>query len=242
MELKMAKLSKTKRKQPESAKLIEDPNELRERLTKTEEFLEKNRRWVFIIGGAIIVLITAFFAFKYYLDRQNLDAQANMFQAQYYFEDDEFNLALNGDGNNMGFLEIIDEYPLTEAANLAHFYAGVSFMNLGQFEDALHHLRKFRSRDLLVRPRAHSLIGDAYMELNNYRDAARFYNRAADYKPNKFFTPIYLMKGALAHELDGNHRAAMDNLETLVNDFADSDRVMDAKKELARLRGEVGRN
>jgi tetratricopeptide (TPR) repeat protein len=242
MEFEMAKVSKTKKKQPERAKLVEDPNELRERLTRTEEFLETNRKWVFLIGGAIVVLIMAFFGFKYYVDRQNLEAHANMFQAQYYFEDDEFSLALNGDGNNMGFLEIIDEYPLTEAANLAHFYAGTSFLHLGQFEDAIHHLRKFKSRDLLIRPRAYALIGDAYMELNDYREAARFYNRAASYKPNKFFTPTYLMKGALAYELGGNHNAAINNLETIINDFVQSDRVMDAKRELARLRGEVGRN
>jgi tetratricopeptide (TPR) repeat protein len=238
----MAKLSKTQKKQPENTKLMEDPEALRERLTRTEEFLENNRKWVFIIGGAIVVLVTAFFAFKYYIDRQNLEAQASMFQAQYYFEEENWTMALNGDGNELGFLDIINEYPLTDAANLAHFYAGVSFMHQGQFDDAIHHLRKFKSRDLLVRPRAFALIGDAYMEQNNYSEAAKFYKRAADYKPNRFFTPTYLLKGALANELNGNNRAAIANLETIISDFPESERLMDAKKELARLRGLVGSN
>lgn len=235
----MAKLSKTQKKKPENAKLIEDPEALRDRLTKTEEFLEQNRKWVFIIGGVVVVLISAFFLFRYYLERQNLEAQASMFQAQYYFEEDELNYALNGDDNDLGFLDIINDYPLTEAANLSHFYAGVIYLNQGQFDDAIHHLKKFKSKDLLVRPRAYSLIGDAYMEQNNYSEAAKYYRRAANYKPNKFFTPIYLMKGALAYELNGNTNAAISNLETIVNDFADAEQVMDAKKEIARLRGTV---
>lgn len=231
----MTKTSKTKKKQSESAEWIEDPNALRERLSKTEEFLEKNRRWVFTLGGALVVLIIAFFAFRYYLERRNQTAQANMFQAQYYFESDSLNLALDGDGNNYGFLEIIDEYPLTEAANLAHYYAGVSFLDLGEFEDAIRHLKKFKSKDLLVQARAYALIGDAYMEQENYESAASSYRKAANYKPNEFFTPTYLMKEALALELNGKTSSAIGVYQKVVDEYPESDRVAEAKKELARL-------
>lgn len=238
----MAKLSKTNKKQPESAKLMEDPNALRERLTSTEEFLEKNRKWVFLIGGALVVLIAAFFGFKYYVDKQNSVAQVNMFQAQYFFEADSLSKALNGDGNSYGFLEIIDEYPMTEAANLAHFYSGVSFLKLGEYEEAISHLKKFKAKDLLLQARAYALIGDGYMELENYSESAKYYSRASNYKPNKFFTPTYLMKGALANELNGDKKAAVKNLETLINEFGDSEYINEAKRELARLNGELSSN
>lgn len=233
--IEMSKTFKTKKKQSESAEWIEDPNALRERLSKTEEFLDKNRRWVFIAGGALVVVIVAFLAFNYYIDRRDQAAQANMFQAQYYFEADSLNLALEGDGNDYGFLEIIDEYAMTEAANLAQYYAGVSFLRLGEYEDAIKHLKKFSSKDLLIQARAYSLIGDAYMEQEDYTAAARFYKKAANYKPNEFFTPTYMMKHALANELGGNVDAAIKVYKKLVDKYPNSDRMADAKKELARL-------
>src|SRR5690606_18599485 len=162
-------------------------------------------------------------------------AQANMFQAQYYFEADSLNLALEGDGNNYGFLEIIDEYPMTDAANLAHYYAGVCYLKLGEYEDAIKHLKKFSSKDLLIRPRAYSLIGDAYMELEDYQSAAKYYKKAVKYKPNEYFTPTYMMKLALANEKLGKIASAVEAYEKLVGEYPNSDRTADAKKELARL-------
>src|SRR5690606_22276199 len=121
-------------------------------------------------------------------------AQREMFQAVYYFEADSLDLALNGDGNNLGFLDIIDDYGITDAANLANYYAGAAFLKQGKFQVARLYLEDFKSNDLLVQARAYSLIGDTYMEEDNFEQAARYYSRAANYKPNKYFSPTYLMK------------------------------------------------
>ena len=120
-----------------------------------------------------------------------------MFQAVYYFEADSLDKALNGDGNNLGFLDIADEYGITDAGNLANYYAGVSYLKQGKFELARLYLEDFSADDLLIQARAYSLVGDSYMEEEKYDDAAKYYNKAANYKPNKYFSPTYLMKRSL---------------------------------------------
>ncbi|MGK7395861.1 MAG: tetratricopeptide repeat protein [Candidatus Cyclobacteriaceae bacterium M3_2C_046] len=232
----MANIKKSKKSQPQQgSELLEDPQAIAEKLSRTEEFIEKNRKWVFIVGGIIVVITAAFFFYRYYIDNRDELAQGEMFQAVYYFENDSLNLALNGDGNNYGFLEIIDDYPMTEAANLAQFYTGVSYLKLERFEEAIDYLKEFTSSDYVVKARALSLIGDAYMELESYQEAAEFYEDAADYKPNQYFTPQYLMKGALAYEMSGNLEEAQELYQTIVDEYIDSNLFQEAKKQLARL-------
>ncbi len=230
-------MAKANRKQDKktSAKAIENPEVIADNISKFEQYLEKNRKIVLIVGGIIAVAVIGYFLYQYYTTNQNKIAQREMFQAQYYFEADSLGLALNGDGNNFGFLEIIEDYPLTEAANLSHYYAGLSFLKLGQFEQAIEHLEKFSSDDYVVQARAYVLIGDAYMEQENYGKAAKFYDRAAGYKPNEFFTPSYLLKEALAHEMMGEFKAAADSYETIVEEYPESNQIQEAKKQLHRL-------
>jgi len=74
--------------------------------------------------------------------------------AQKYFEQDSLNKALNGDGQNPGFLDIIDEYSMTNASNLANYYTGLIFLKQGKYQDAINYLEKFDSDDEFVGPMA----------------------------------------------------------------------------------------
>jgi len=223
-------------KKKESEKeLLENPEVLVEKLEGAEQWVEKNPKLVFGIVGILLLIVAGYFGFNYYISSQNDQAQREMFQAIYYFEADSLSLALNGDGNNLGFIDIIEEYKFTDAANLAHFYAGVSFMKQGKFEAARLYLLDFSSRDLLVQARAYSLIGDAYMEEENYADAATFYNKAASYKPNKFFTPSYLMKAALAHEKLNQNDKAKQAYDKIITNYTESAEYQNARKFKARL-------
>ena len=103
-----------------------------------------------------------------------------MFQAVYYFEKDSLVQALNGDGNNYGFLEIIDEYGLSDAANLSKFYAGASYLKLGNYENAINYLDEFSSSDLLIQARAYSLIGDAYVDIGDYDNSIYYFKKASN--------------------------------------------------------------
>ena len=232
-------MAKTKKSAPKSAgsDILENPEALAEQLSRTEEFLEKNKNVVFGIGGFIAVVIAGYILFNYYTSSQNEAAQREMFQAVYYFEADSLGKALNGDGNSYGFLEIIEEFPLTEAANLSQFYTGNIYLQLGDFEGAIRYFKEFSSSDYLVQGRAYSLIGDAYAELGQYGDAISSYEKAISYYPNKEFTPVYLTKAAVVYEADGQMDEALRCYKQILDDYPQSAEQRDAKKHKARIEG-----
>lgn len=215
--------------------LLENPEAIKEQLIGAETWLEKNPKIVIGIGAVILIAIGGFFGFKYYTGIQNTEAQKEMFQAIYYFEQDSLEQALNGDGNNLGFINIIEDYGMTDAANLANYYAGASYLKQGKFEVARLYLEDFSSNDLLVQARAYSLLGDTYMEENKFEEAAKYYNKAANYKANKYFSPAYLMKEALAYEKLNQNEKAIAVYETVISQYSESAEYQNARKYLAKL-------
>ena len=223
------------KKEEHKHELLENPEALKEKLAGAENWLEQNPKIVVGVAAAILIIVGGYFAFNYYKNSQNDLAQKEMFQAVYYFEADSLDKALNGDGNNLGFLEIIDEYSVTDAANLANFYAGVSYLKQGKFELARLYLEDFNATDLLIQARAYGLVGDSYMEEKKYDDAAKYYNKAANYKPNKYFSPSYLMKEALAYEKLNQNDKARETYDKIINLYWESSEYQNAPKFKARL-------
>lgn len=222
-------------KKEENKSVLENQEALQEKVIGFEHWIESNSKIVFGVIGALVLAVGAYFGFKFYTSSQNEIAQKEMFQAIHYFESDSLNLALNGDGNNLGFVQIIDEFGMTEAANLANYYAGAAYLKQGKFDAAILYLEDFSSSDLLVQARAYSLLGDANMELQKFDEAADFYNKASNYKPNKFFTPNYLMKEALAYEKLNNKEKAIAAYERIITEFSDSPEYQNARKYKAKL-------
>src|SRR5688500_8162622 len=169
--------------------------------SRTEKYIEENKRSLSIIVGAIVVIIGGYFAYTpLYVAPQDLEAQAQMFVAEQYFEQDSLDKALNGDGNYPGFIEIADEFSITPTGNLANYYAGICFLRKGDFTQAIEYLEKFESDDQVIGPIAVGATGDAYMELKQVDEAIEHYLKAAKLQENDFTTPIYLMKAGLAYE------------------------------------------
>jgi predicted negative regulator of RcsB-dependent stress response len=222
-------------KKEESKDLLENPEVIQEKLEGIEHWVEKNPKLLIGVIGAIVLAVGGFFGYRYWVGNQDAQAQKEMFQAVRYFEADSLNLALNGDGNNLGFLQIVEDYSLTEAGNLANFYAGAIYLKQGKFPLAIFHLEDYKANDLLVQARAFSLIGDAYMEQKNYEDAAKYYEKAAGYKPNKEFTPVYLMKAGLAYEKLNNTDKAKAAYQTIIDKYWESSELQNAKKFKAKL-------
>lgn len=222
-------------KKQENKDLLENPDAIAEKVEGIEHWVEDNPKIVFGVLGALILAVGAFFGYRYYVGTQEEIAQKEMFQAVHYFEADSLDLALKGDGNNLGFEQIIEDYGMTDAANLANYYAGAISLMQGKFQLAIFYFEDFSSDDILIQPRAYSLMGDAYMELKEYESAAKYYNKASNYKPNKFFTPTYLMKEALAYEkLDQKEKAVL-VYQKIIDEFWDSGEYQNARKFKAKL-------
>lgn len=215
--------------------IFESSEALAEKVGTAEEFVEKNKSIFSILGVVLLVAIAGIFLFRYWQDAQDKEAQSELFQAVYYFESDSLNLALNGDGNNLGFVDIIEDYGMTPAGNLAKYYAGACYLKDGSYNQAIGNLESFSTGDPLVQARAYALIGDAHMELGEFDDAAGNYSKAANYETNEFFSPDYFKKASVAYEQLGEYGDAAAQLEKIVSMYPTSTAATDAKKYLARL-------
>jgi predicted negative regulator of RcsB-dependent stress response len=220
-----------------SVEVLESPEVLQDRLNSSMEYVKENKNKLSYIVGAIALIVGGFFFFRYYQSTQNADAQKAMFQAVYYFEADSLNKALNGDGKNPGLKEIADDFSGTQAGNLAHFYVGATYLKQGKFDEAITYLSGFSSSDLVVQGRAYCLIGDANMEKNNLDEALSYYEKAANYNPNKEFTPRYLMKVAVAADLKKDNSKAIAAYDKIINEYPLAQEINDAKKYKALLEG-----
>jgi TolA-binding protein len=217
--------------------LLENPEVLADRIEKGEDFLKKNSKVLAGVLAAAVVLIGGILFFQINTQNQNEKAQAEMFQAVYFYEQDSIEFALNGDGINKGLLTIVEDYPRTDAANLAHFYIGSIYLSQKDFQNALTHLEDFSADDYLVQSKAYSLIGDANLELGNIDDAISQYTKAARTNENKFTTPKYLAKLAVAQEEAGKVEDAIKTYTEIEEKYYESFEFAIARKHKARLEG-----
>ena len=206
-----------------------------ETLTRTEQWVENNQKTLSTIVFTIVGVIALFLAFdKFYLEPVNERAQQKLFKSVNYFEADSFNLALYGVNDEYGLLDIVDEYGSSDAGNLANYYAGISFLNMGDNESAIDYLSDFSSDDEVVSSIAFGSMGDAYMNIGEFEDAINFWTKAAFNSKNNFTTPIYLKRAAMALEEDGNIDRALEYYSTIKKDYSESDEARDIDKFITR--------
>ena len=211
-----------------------------EAFSRTEQFIEKNQKIILIVVGAIILVVLGYFGFKrLYLAPREKEAQSQMFMAEKYFEMDSLTRALKGDGNYLGFLDIMDQYKFTKSANLSHYYAGICYLKKGEFQNAIDHLSDFSSDDELIGPMAIGALGDAYMELNNTDKAIDCYLKAADKRKNDLTSPMFLMKAGMACELAGKNDLALKTYMRIKTEFSRTNEGREIDKYIARLNGLV---
>ena len=209
-------------------------------MSKTEEFIEKHQKIILIVVGVLIVAVLGFFGFrKYYLEPKEKEAQAQLFMAEMYFEQDSLYKALNGDGNYLGFLDIRDQFGLTKSANLATYYAGICYLKMGDFENAISFLRKFSGGDKVVGPMATGAIGDAYMELDQTDQAIDYYLDAADQSNNDVTAPLFLMKAGMAYEIQGKYKKALEQYKRIKTEYPRSFEATEIDKFISAMEGKV---
>ena len=208
-----------------------------EALTRTEQFIEDNQKILTIIVGVIVVLVVGYTFFKKVVVQPRYkEALSQMYVAERYFEKDSFNLALNGDGNNLGFLDIIDQYKITKAANLSKYYAGISYLHLGQYDDAINYLSRFHGRDVMVSVVALGAIGDAWMQQGDKEKALDYYLKAANKTKADFVTPIYLMKAGEVLENLKRYDKALEVYTEIKEKYPKSKEAQNIEKYITRVK------
>ncbi len=202
-------------------------------LSKTEVWIEEHQNLIYGIIAAIIVIAGIIWGLKALNDKKDRNASKEIFTAQKYFEKESYEAALTGDGNYLGFTEVYDEYTNTKTGKLAAYYAGISYLKLGQYNEAIDYLKKFNSKDEILAPMALGAIGDCYMELDDVNNAAVYYDKAANKSKNEFTGPTFLTKAALTYEILGDYNNALRCYKALKADYPLSNEAFEIDKSIA---------
>lgn len=219
---------------------LEDPESIAGQFDRVEDFYLSNRNIVLGVAGGVLLLIAGFFGYRYYQSTRNEEGQNKLFPSVYQYEADSIQTALKGRTSQPGLVAVADEFGGTSAGNIAHFIAGAAFLKDGKYDQAIEQLKSFSSSDLMVQARAYALIGDACMEKKDFSEAINYYNKAVDYKANKYFTPTYMMKLALAYEQAKENDKALNTYNDILEKYADAAEAPTARKYKSMLEATAG--
>jgi len=202
----------------------------------SEAYLMKNRKG--IIGGiiAVIIIIAAFFAYKYlYLAPREEKAEIAIFKGEEYFGKDAYEIALNGDSiSYKGFIKIADEFSGTKTANLAKAYAGICYAQLGKYNEAQKFLSDFDGDDQMVSPAILGALGNCYAQLNQLDKATSTLLDAAKKADNNTLSPVYLLQAGLIMEQQGKYADAVEAYTSIKDKYFNSYQAMDIDKYIER--------
>lgn len=191
-------------------------------VTKVLSFFNKYQNIIYGVIIGILVIVLAIMAFnRFYVQKKNAEAAAQIVQPiQWLTKGDTASLkmALEGDGENDGFLDIASHYKITRTANTANYYAGLTYLKLGQKEEALDYLTKFKKKEDVLWYACQATIGDLYDEQGDESKAISYYEKAVKGK-DPFFTPIALFKLGQMYERQGDWKKALAAYETIEKDF-----------------------
>lgn len=205
---------------------------------KSNSFIQENQKsLVFIIGG-IIVLVLLYIGYQQlYLGPRAKTAAEQIYKAEQYAMIDSLQQrAIDGDGSYPGFKEIADEYSNTKSANIANAYLGGLYLRQGQYEEAIKSLQNYsQTGSEILDPLVIGMIGDAYSELKDYPNAAKYYKNAASKSPNSFTTPLMLKKLGLVYEAQQDYKQALNAYKQIKSDFPDSQEASTVEALIARV-------
>ena len=217
-----SKAKKAKNKIEEHSTTADVFNTLDETASRSEKFVIKNQKTIFIVLALLVVLILSYLPYQKYIKAPKEKEAANELAfPKVYFEkattstvavDSLFTLGLNGADGKLGFVDIASQYSGTKAGNLANYYAGISNLKIKNYQEAIEYLEQFSSDDELLGPTAKGAIGDAFADINQPEDALEYYLKAADLKDNNFSSPLFLFKA-------GNTAMGLEKFSTALDIF-----------------------
>lgn len=205
-----------------------------EAVSKADVFFKENGKLIYGCVAAVLVIALCVLAYnRFILQPQKQQATEQMAQAERWFQAGEYQLALEGDDNYPGFEEIIDKYG-AKAGQAVYMYGGVAKLQTGQFEEAIGLLKKYKGEDPILLARAQACIGDAYVELENYKDAIAWYEKAAKTTDNAF-AAAYLLKAGIAAEAAGDNTKALGFYQTIKDQWVAAPEAMEIDKYITRI-------
>ena len=212
---------------------------LDEGASKTEAWVEKNQKVIFGFVSVIALCVLGYLLYqKFYQEPQQLEASNEMYQAQSFFtealnattgKDSLYNMALNGRAGKYGFVDIADKYSGTDAGNQANYYAGMAYLSIKKYQEAINYLDKYKGGDEMTGPLAKGAIGDAFIQLNQPDEALKYYQEAASMRSNDVTTPRFLLKAGITSLGLGKADEALKYFTTITEEYEESAEAVKAK-------------
>ena len=219
-------------------KQVQDSEQSEVIIAQAKDFWTRNSKWILGVGTILVLSVGGWFFYKNFVVKPKEEKAAElMWKAEEYFRMDSSRLALNGDGQNPGFLSIISKYGGTDAGNLANYYAGVCYLKQNDNQNAVKYLKKFDSDAKQIQQRAYKLLGDAYGDLGNNKEALDYYKKAAHhFEADKQSSAEALgMAAYFAEKMVKDQKEAIALYTELKKKFPNTDEGRAADKYLGRL-------
>ncbi|MCR5464503.1 MAG: tetratricopeptide repeat protein [Bacteroidales bacterium] len=208
-----------------------------ETVSKTDQFFRENKKTIYGILIALLIIGLAIVGYyKLIYQPKAKEAARQMYPAEANFRSGEFDLALNGDGNVLGFSQIIDDFGAKGGRDV-YFYAGLCEYNLGNYQQAIDYLKKYKSDEAITKARALACMGDAYSGLENYKEALRCYDQAiaVDDSFSNIFNATYMLKAGVVCEQLGDNAKALSYYKAIKDKYPQSMEGYDIDKYISRI-------
>lgn len=202
------------------------------------DFVKTNQKTLTYTVTILVAVVLAYFGYaELYQNPREAKAADTMFTAEKYFALDSSNYVLNGDGQNKGVLYVIKQYSGTKAANLANYYAGISYYRLNDYKKAIEYLKDFSTPAKQVQAIAYGTIGDAYADLKNNEEAIEYYKKAGGHFPeDEGISAEYLFRAASLLEMNGKADDAIEIYTTIKTNYPKTEKGFQADKYINRLK------
>lgn len=206
---------------------------IQQTVSKTDKFFTENKKTIWGVVIAAVVIIAAAVAFSKFIYQPKCEeAMQQAYPAEQSFQQGNYDIALNGDGNTLGFAQIIEDYG-TKAGKSMYLYAGICELKLGNYTEALDYLKKYKGKDSILSARAEACKGDAYVGLEDYDAAVKCFAAAA--KTENVFAATYLLKEGVTLEKIGDKAAALNCYKTIKDKYPQSFEAYEIDKYINRV-------
>ena len=203
-------------------------------VSKTEQFIRDKKGLLYGILIAIVAIIIIYLGYaKLINEPKKAEAMSQMYPAEEVFRSGDYETALNGDGNILGFAQIIDNYG-KKAGKAVYLYAGICELQNGNYQQAISYLQKYNGKEPILKSRAFSCIGDAYVGLGDYANAVNYFERAAKHIDN-IYAAEYWLKAGVTYEEVGSSAKALECYSTVKEKYPASIEGYDIDKYISRI-------
>lgn len=200
--------------------------------SKSEVFFQKNGKAILIAAIAVVLIIAGYFCYKSFISAPREEkASTAIARGQDYFNSEQLDKALNGDGAGYpGFIKIASDYSSTKAGNLANLYAGLCYAQLDKWQDAVKFLEEYSpAKDAMVSPAAVQALGNAYAHvgqvdkaIDKLKDAAKKADSKAKDGENNSLSPTFLLQAGQLLESQNKQDEALKIYQDIKKKYTNS--------------------